>query len=145
MANPRRRTVPFGTRVALVATVIYLVSVWIGLTTASAVGSLGPHRATYQITASSSGIVDLGPLGTLEVDSPLPLRLGARVTVQEVPAEVTSLEAPVSLEGLSADLDRYVQFFASPVTFMQDAAVDVARAARSEEHTSELQSRPQLV
>lgn len=129
MASPRRRTVPFGTRVAIVATVIYLASVWIGLTTASAVGSLGPHRATYEVTASSSGIVDLGPLGTLEVDSPLPVRLGARVTVREVPADVTSLEAPVSLEGLSADLDRYVQFFASPMTFVQDAAVDVARTA----------------
>src|SRR5690606_21345510 len=125
----RRRTVPFGTRVAIVATVIYLASVWIGRTTASAVGSLGPHRATYEVTASSSAIGDLGPLGTPEVASPLPVRLGARVTVQEVPADVTSLEAPVSLEGLSADLDRYVQFFASPMAFVQDAAVDVARTA----------------
>jgi len=129
MASSTRGPVTFGTRVALVATLVYLVAVWIGLTTASAVGSLGPHRATYAITASSSGIVDLGPLGTLEVDSPLPLRLGARVTVQEVPADVTSIGAPVSLEGLSADLDRYVQFFTSPLTFVQDAAVDVARAA----------------
>ncbi len=129
MTSSTRGPVTFGTRVALVATVVYLVAVWIGLTTASAVGSLGPHRATYEITASSSGVVDLGPLGTLEVDSPLPLRLGARVTVQEVPADVTSIGAPVTLEGLSADLDRYVQFFTSPLTFVQDAAGDVARAA----------------
>lgn len=119
----------FGTRVALVATLVFGVSVWIGLVTASAEGSLGPHRATYEITASSSGVVDLGPLGTLEVDSPLPLRLGARVTVQEVPADVTSIGAPVTLEGLSADLDRYVQFFTSPETFLQDAAGDVVRSA----------------
>ncbi|MDQ2624750.1 MAG: metallophosphoesterase, partial [Actinomycetota bacterium] len=118
-----------GTRVALAATVLFLVASWIGLVTASAVGSLGPHRAVYEITGSSSGVVDLGPLGTLEVDSPLPLRLGVRVTVQEVPADVTSIGAPVTLEGLSSDLDRYVQFFASPATFLQDAAGDLTRAA----------------
>ncbi|NLF04904.1 MAG: metallophosphoesterase [Actinomycetales bacterium] len=129
MASSTRGPVTFGTRVALVATLVFAVSVWIGLVTASAEGSLGPHRATYEITASSSGVVDLGPLGTLEVDSPLPLRLGARVTVQEVPADVTSIDAPVTLEGLSADLDRYVQFFTSPETFLQDAAGDVVRSA----------------
>lgn len=118
-----------GTRVAVVALLVYLVSAWIGIVTASAVGSLGPHRAVYEITGSSSGIVDLGPLGTLEVDSPVPLRLGVRVTVQEIPGDVTSIDAPATLEGLSADLDRYVQFFTSPMAFLQDAARDLAWSA----------------
>lgn len=123
------RPMKAGTRAAIVATVLYVVSVWFGLVSASAVGSLGPHRAVYELTTTGSGVVDLGPLGTIEIDSPLPLRLGARVTVQEVPDDVTSLDAPVTLEGLSEDLDRYVQFFTSPVVFLQDAATDLARSA----------------
>src|SRR5690606_7539391 len=122
MPSAARKPLPFGTRFALVATVLFLVSSWIGLTTASATGSVGPHRALYEVTRSPTGIVDLGPLGTLEVDSPFPVRLGVRVTVQEIPAEVTAVGASQSLERLSADLDRYVQFFTSPVTFLQDAA-----------------------
>lgn len=126
-ARPAR--LPFGTRFSLVVTVLFLVASWFGITTASAVGSLGPHRALYEVTATPTGVVDLGPLGTLEVDSPLPLRLGVRVTVQEIPAESTAVGAPASLERLSGDLDRYVQFFTSPVTFLQDAALDLVRSA----------------
>src|SRR5690606_9415697 len=126
-ARPAR--LPFGTRFWLVVTVLFLAASWFGITTASAVGSLGPHRALYEVTSTPTGVVDLGPLGTLEVDSPLPLRLGVRVTVQEIPAESTAVGAPASLERLSGDLDRYVQFFTSPVTFLQDAALDLVRSA----------------
>ena len=128
-ANSPPARLSFGTRFALVATVLFLVASWIGITTASAVGSVGPHQALYEVTRSPTGVVDLGPLGTLEVDSPLPLRLGVRITIQEIPAEITSIGAPQSLERLSGDLDRYVQFFTSPATFLQDAALDLVRSA----------------
>lgn len=119
----------FGTRFAVMATVLFVLAAWIGVTTARATGSVGPHRALYEVTRTPAAVVDLGPLGTLEVDSPLPLRLGVRVTVQEIPAEVTSIGEPASLERLATDLDSYVQFFTSPVTFLQDAALDLARSA----------------
>lgn len=111
----RRRVPP--RRVArwlLVALMVLLPSATWGVTTASTQGSLGPHTARYDVTVDGSVTVDLGPLGTLVIDSPLPLGLGARVVVQEIPAEVTAIDAVTSLESLGAVVEDYVAFFTGP-------------------------------
>ncbi|HUX70047.1 MAG TPA: metallophosphoesterase family protein [Cellulomonadaceae bacterium] len=99
-----------------------LVSLVFGVTTASADLSLGPHEATYQVTTDSTVTVDLGPLGTLEIDSPLPLFLGARVIVHEIPSSVTQVGSARTLEALSSDLQSYLQFFARPQATVAAAA-----------------------
>ena len=70
-----------------------VVSLGFGVTTASVDMSLGPHPARYDVTTDATVTVDLGPLGTLQIDSPLPLTLGVRATVQEIPADLTELDA----------------------------------------------------
>lgn len=107
---------------ALLALVAVLVSLVVGLTTANAAGSLGPHTARYAVTTDSTVTVDLGPLGTLQIDSPLPLTLGIRVTVQEIPEAVTVVDAASTLQALSGDLQTYVQFFTSPQATVHDVA-----------------------
>ncbi|MGO1342539.1 MAG: metallophosphoesterase, partial [Cellulosimicrobium funkei] len=74
--------------------------VW-GVTTATAERSLGPHEALYEVTTNGLVTVDLGPLGTIQIDSPLPLGLGADVTVEEIPADLTAVGQADTLEGLS--------------------------------------------
>ncbi|UJP39428.1 metallophosphoesterase family protein [Cellulomonas palmilytica] len=106
-------------RVAL-ALVAVLVSLVYGLTTARAEAGFGPHLAQYAVTTDDLVVVDLGPLGTLEVDSPLPLTLGARVTVQEIPASLTEVDDATTLQALSGDLQRYVQFFSAPRATVDD-------------------------
>jgi len=97
--------------------------VW-GVTTATAERSLGPHEARYEVTTNGLVTVDLGPLGTLQIDSPLPLGLGADVTVQEIPADLTAVGQADTLEGLSQDLEDYLRFFGGP----QETVSSVARA-----------------
>lgn len=97
--------------------------VW-GVGTASAQASLGPHSARYEVTYDHLVTVDVGPLGTLVIDSPLPLTLGARVVVQEIPREFTALGGSSTLDALAGDLERYVQFFSAP-----QATVEVATRA----------------
>ncbi|WP_454043487.1 metallophosphoesterase family protein [Cellulosimicrobium sp. Marseille-Q8652] len=97
--------------------------VW-GVTTATAERSLGPHEATYEVTTDGLVVVDLGPLGTLQIESPLPLGLGADVTVQEIPADLTAVGQADTLEGLSQDLEDYLRFFGGP----QETIGSVARA-----------------
>ncbi|MHB1489773.1 MAG: metallophosphoesterase family protein [Cellulomonas sp.] len=99
-----------------------LVSLVFGVTTASADLSLGPHEATYQVTTDSTVTVDLGPLGTLAIDSPLPLFLGARVIVHEIPSSVTQVGSARTLEALGSDLQSYPQFFARPQATVEAAA-----------------------
>lgn len=105
----------------LVGLLVLVPSAAWGVATASAQASLGPHVARYEVTLDHEITVDLGPLGTLVIDSPLPLTLGARVVVQEIPREVTALQGVDTLEALSADLERYVQFFGSPSATLEDA------------------------
>lgn len=97
--------------------------VW-GVGTASAQASLGPHSARYEVTYDHLVTVDVGPLGTLVIDSPLPLTLGARVVVQEIPREFTALGGSSTLDALAGDLERYVQFFSAP-----EATAEVATRA----------------
>ena len=108
-------------RWVLVTLAIILPSVAWGVATASTQGSLGPHVARYDVTLDGSVTVDLGPLGTVVMDSPLPLRLGARVVVQEIPAEVTAIDAATSLESLGRAVEGYVAFFSGP-----EATVELA-------------------
>jgi predicted phosphodiesterase len=93
-----------------------------GVTTASVERSLGPHVARYTVTTDDLVRVDLGPLGTLEVDSPLPLTLGAYVRVAEIPAEVTAVDPAETVQVLSQDLQGYVQFFTGPQATIEDVA-----------------------
>lgn len=99
-----------------------LVALVFGITTASVESSLGPHEARYDVTTDDTITVDLGPLGTLRIDSPLPLTLGVHVTVQEIPASVTQLSQARTLEALSGDLQSYLQFFAAPKATVEDVA-----------------------
>jgi len=84
-----------------------------GVTTAQADLSLGPHEATYAVTADDRLVADLGPLGTVVIDSPLPLALGVRITVHEIPADLSAVDA-ASFDALAGDLDGYLQFFDTP-------------------------------
>ncbi|GIG27368.1 metallophosphoesterase family protein [Cellulomonas denverensis] len=114
----------------LVAVLIALV---FGVTTASARLSFGPHEAQYDVTTDAEITLDLGPLGALELDSPLPLGLGARVTVQEIPENVDALDDIDTLQQLSDDAASYLQFFTGPQATIEDAAralvVDALRRA----------------
>lgn len=85
-----------------------------GVATASTESGLGPHTARYEVTLDHEITVDLGPLGTVVIDSPLPLTLGARVVVQEIPREVTAVSSAATLEALSQDVEQYIQFFSGP-------------------------------
>ncbi|WP_245605951.1 metallophosphoesterase family protein [Promicromonospora kroppenstedtii] len=90
-----------------------LLCLMFGITTAKADLSLGPHEATYAITADDEVVADLGPLGTVVTDSPLPLTLGVRITVHEIPADLAAVDA-ASFDALAGDLDGYLQFFDTP-------------------------------
>jgi hypothetical protein len=122
MTGPVRRRLRQAWRWLPLVVAAMLVSLVFGVTTASADLSLGPHEATYEVTTDSTVTVDLGPLGTLEIDSPLPLFLGARVVVHEIPSSVTQVGSAHTLEALSSDLQSYLQFFARPQATVAAAA-----------------------
>jgi predicted phosphodiesterase len=117
--RPRRGWWPVVGLVALAA----VASVVFGVTTASVQSALGPHVTRYDVTTDSTVTIDFGPLGTLQIDSPLPLTLGVRATVQEIPSSVTELGEARTLQALSNDLSAYVQFFSGPATAVRDIAV----------------------
>ncbi|MEJ5890105.1 metallophosphoesterase family protein [Pseudokineococcus marinus] len=93
-----------------------LVAAVYGVTSASAEASLGPHVADYAVTTDGEVAVDLGPLGALVIDSPLPLRLGVDVVVEEIPREVTDIgvSSTSTVDLLGDDLQRYLQLFSAP-------------------------------
>jgi len=107
---------------ALLAVIALLAALVFGVTTATAESSFGPHEARYDVTTDATVTVDLGPLGTLQIDSPLPLGLGARVTVEEIPADVDALHGVDTLQALTGDLSSYLQFFTGPQATIEDAA-----------------------
>ncbi len=128
----RRR--PARTRRLLGAAAAVLVSgvvaVVVGVTTAETDGSLGPHEARYSVTVDRAVTVDLGPLGSLVLDSPLPRPLGVRVVVGEIPGDLAAVAANPNL-ALAGDLDGYLQFFTAPDVALRTAALDLgADAAR---------------
>lgn len=111
-AAHRRRRV----RWAAATLVALLIGIVFGVSTAHATANLGPHEAEYSMAWSDKVVVDLGPLGTLRIPSPLPLGLGARVTVKEIPENLDLITEADSLSELGQDLNSYVQFFTSPST-----------------------------
>lgn len=113
----RRWVVP-----VLLALAALLVALAYGVTSATAQQSLGPHEARYDMTTDATVTIDLGPFGTLQIDSPLPLWLGARVTVEEIPADVDALHGIDTLQALTGDLQSYLQFFTGPQATIEDAA-----------------------
>lgn len=118
-----RRSRRWWVRAVVLVLLDLLVAVVVGVTTASVHGSFGPHEARYQVTTDSTVTIDVGPLGTLQVHSPLPLTLGVRATVQEIPANLTSVDPATTLAALSGDLQSYVQFFSAPQSTVHDVAV----------------------
>ena len=115
--------ITLGILVAVVAAGIFAV------TTARTDLSLGPHRAHYAMTSTGLVVVDLGPLGTIELDSPLPLGLGLDARVEEIPEEVTSVGQFNTLEALGSDLNAYIQFFSGPQATVSDVGWALARDA----------------
>lgn len=106
----------------------FLVALVYAVGTARADLSLGPHEARYAVTFDDTIVVDLGPLGTLEIDSPLPWVLGVDIEVKEIPADLQAVQS--SLAGLEEDLAAYVQFFAGPQTTVAEVAEQlIANAA----------------
>ena len=115
------RAVRWG-QAAILGTVALVAAAVFGVTTASTDLSLGPHEARYDVTTDDTVTLDLGPLGTLQIDSPLPLTLGLRVTVEEIPADVRAVDPARTIEALGSDLQGYVQFFSAPQASVADAA-----------------------
>ncbi|WP_265522092.1 metallophosphoesterase family protein [Oerskovia flava] len=122
--NRARLTPPRWIRYALASLAALVVCLVWGVSTATADLSLGPHEARYEVSTDAMVVVDLGPLGSLEIDSPLPANLGAHVTVSEIPADLTAVGQADTLEALSRDLDGYLQFFSGP----QETVEHVGRA-----------------
>ncbi len=115
-------------RTALALAVTGVVSAVVGVLTASTDSSLGPHAAHYAVTPQHEIVVDLGPLGSVLLDSPLPWPLGVEVVVQEIPMELTAVPAsPVT--GLAGDLAAYAQVVSHPQAIVADAAMALVRDA----------------
>jgi predicted phosphodiesterase len=110
----KHHTPPRWVRWTLASVAAVLACLAFGISTATAYLSLGPHEAVYTVTNDGFVVADLGPLGTLEIDSPLPLGLGARVVVKEIPADLAALDEADTLDALAGDLQGYLQFFSSP-------------------------------
>jgi|SRR5690625_485287 len=97
-----------------------IIAAVFGLMTATYTGSVGPHVAEYETTLNNEITFNMGPLGSLIIDSPLPLHLGVDVRVGQIPDELTmegttiSAGADEAVAALTADLASYTQFFASP-------------------------------
>ncbi|HLS74138.1 MAG TPA: serine/threonine protein phosphatase, partial [Actinomycetaceae bacterium] len=108
-------------RTTLALLVTGLLSAVAGVLTASTDSSLGPHAAHYSVTPQHQIVVDLGPLGQVLLDSPLPWPLGVEVVVHEIPVELTAVPtSPVT--GLAGDLAAYTQVAAHPRAVVADAA-----------------------
>lgn len=125
-----QRSTTFRRTVRTVAAVLVagVVALAFGVLTAHFEGSLGPHEAEYATTLNSEITVDMGPLGALIIDSPLPLGLGVDVVVKEIPVELASAnENPVA--GLTADLTSYSQFLANPQAAITEATNGLVRDA----------------
>ncbi|MPV49738.1 hypothetical protein GCG21_06905 [Pseudactinotalea sp. HY160] len=122
-------------RASIAFVVTGLVAVVGGVLTADHEGSLGPHIAEYSMTLNHEITVNMGPLGSLILDSPLPLGLGVDVLVERIPDELSigGEEVPAgpgdAIAGLTEDLNSYVQFFTDPATTIRTAAFGLASNA----------------
>lgn len=132
MTKAARRTPAPWVRWTLLGVLVVLASLWFGVTTARANLSLGPHEALYEVTTSSEIVADLGPLGTMRLDSPLG-PLGVDITIREIPADLAQIDQSTTLAGLSTDLQSYLQFFSTPQVTISEVTralvVDAVRRA----------------
>lgn len=107
-------------RVGAAVLAALLISVGFSVATASYTGSLGPHVAEYSTRLNGEVRVDMGPLGSLVIDSPAPANLGAYVLVHEIPDQLTADDAD-PIAGLMADVNSYEQFLTNPQATIDDA------------------------
>lgn len=127
--RPGRTLPPTWLRRTLVAVAILAASLVVGVVTARADLTLGPHEARYEMTTDGIVTVDLGPLGTIEVDSPAPLGIGVRATLKEIPADLEAVGDRTTLEALDGDLTAYLQFFTGPQATVRHVAEALAEDA----------------
>ncbi|MGP7961268.1 metallophosphoesterase family protein [Sanguibacter sp. A247] len=131
--RPGRALPPVWLRRSLVALAVILISLVVGVVTARADLTLGPHEARYEVTTDGIVTVDLGPLGTIELESPAPVGLGVRVTIKEIPTDLQAVGARTTLEALDDDVAAYLQFFTGPQATVRHATEalveDAARRA----------------
>ena len=110
--RPGTRTV-IGTAAMILAS--SLVSLLLGLSTATASSPVGPHEATWSTTLDSTVTLDLGPLGTASLESPAGM-LGVKVVLGEIPGDPTPDTANAASVGqsLSSDATSYLSLVSHP-------------------------------
>ncbi|MFH5823571.1 metallophosphoesterase [Georgenia sp. AZ-5] len=106
-------------RTAATLLVTGLLAASLGVSTASTHSSLGPHKADYHVTLDRQVSVQLGPLGAVIIDSPLPWPLGVAVVVEEIPSDLAGGSSP--LPGLMADVQSYGHLLSAPEAAVADA------------------------
>lgn len=92
-----------------------MVSLLLGLSTATASAPVGPHEATWSTTLDSTVVLDLGPLGTASMESPAGA-LGVKVVLGEIPGDPTPDAASTASVGqsLSSDAAAYLSLVSHP-------------------------------
>ena len=110
----RRRT---RTVVATAAMILAssMISLLLGLSTATASAPVGPHEATWSTTLDSTVTLDLGPLGTASMESPAGI-LGVKVVLGEIPGDPAPDAASAASVGqsLSSDAASYLSLVSHP-------------------------------
>lgn len=106
-----RRTV----RTTVLLVVTGVLSLLLGVVTASASSPVGPHQAEWSTTLDSSVSLDLGPLGSVSLDSPV-APLGVDVVLGEIPAAADASAVSSKSVGidLSSDGAAYVNLVSHP-------------------------------
>ena len=92
-----------------------MISLLLGLSTATASAPVGPHEATWSTTLDSTVTLDLGPLGTASMESPVGI-LGVKVVLGEIPGDPTPDTANAASVGqsLSSDATSYLSLISHP-------------------------------
>lgn len=106
-------------RGALAVVAAGALSLVVGVSTAHAEAPLGPHEASYEVTLTPEIRVDLGPLGAMILDSPLPWPVGLDIVVGAIPA---GSSGDSLLPVLLGDVEAYGQLFTVPEAAVADAA-----------------------
>ena len=125
--RPRRPRRALHLALAIVALVVG--SGVFAVSTASADASFGPHGARYEVTLDRRLVVDLGPLGTIQMPSPAPRPLGVHVVVGEIPDDVQAVDDSTSVAALAGEADKYLQFFADPDAVVSQVVTGLAQDA----------------
>lgn len=111
------RTVRFRrvVRTAGLLVVTGVVSLLLGVVTATASSPVGPHQAQWSTTVDGRLTLDLGMLGTVSMDSPAG-PLGVRVLLEEIPADgANEHNDPAALgKALTADGSSYLALVQRP-------------------------------